>query len=535
MSLTKQIVEDRLLAYHLFPHISRKDDELPPCFQSRCFKQRHASALIRIVNDRKDGFGAITLQSTRYDLAPRRMEVPHPAAYANLVRQLKTSWEEWKSVEESPVSAITIFEHDDKRIFSMTSRKSVNQLISPSSRYMAKVDITNFYGSIYTHALPWAVAGVGAAKKDRDKKGSWLNNLDWALRMSRRKETTGISIGPGTSAIVGEIILEDIDRKLEKNFGKFVRFIDDYYYVADTKESAEEFVNYLRDELSTLKLSVHPGKTKIVELPAPLHPQWKRDLRAMVRGRASVTKLTDMVDEVISHTEISEEDGALRYALVTIENIFEHEEHKEESLFAVIERLMHVAFFRPVATGTMCRLLEKAGPSKVAKHSESLNAILAQHVSVRRTDAATWILYLLIGNSVRISTEAVQAIVKSGDCLSLSLLLAAPECCDEVASFIQAIESKEPESFTRDEYWILYYELARRGNVPESVPDDYLEEFRALLDDNVSFIDIKELSGQDIEEKKPTKKGGKSRVKRPRRSRDYFSVDDDLNVGSYGF
>jgi len=490
MALSAQKVENRLLAHHLFPRIAKRGDEFPPCFVSASFTSGIASKLLALSVERPDGYGVIALRSTRYDLAPRSLEVLHPRTFAKLVRQLRVTWDEWKHIEQNPSSALRVAEHADGRIFAMIQQASAEDLVVPGSRFCAKVDITNFYGSIYTHAIPWSVHGVEAAKAKQQDGTDWANLLDIELRRARRKETTGISIGPGTSAIVGEIMLSTVDAQLRKLNHRFLRFIDDYFFVGSSRDEAEDFVRHLRDALAVLKLAVHPGKTKITELPAPVRPRWMRELRVTLRGGNTVGKLLDLIDQAIESQEGADEDGALRFALVTVENALEPDSVDDAVRIEVGDRLLTIGFLRPIAMGTACRILMRVGSSNVAERAGALNHILQEHVGNRRTDAATWIIYLLLKNGVSLADESVKEVVRSGDCLPIALLTCTTAHLQAAYEFVVSFEKRQPPAYMRDEYWLVYYQLALASLKSEDVPADYYAEFQPLLDANISFIDL---------------------------------------------
>lgn len=490
VALSAQKIERRLLAHHFFPRIAKRGDEFPPCFVSDAFTPVLVSKLLALRPSRPDGYGVVALRSTRYDLAPRNMEVLHPRAFAKIVRELKSSWNEWKAIESNSSSALRLADHSDGRVFSMIESAHADDLVKPGSRFRAKVDITNFYGSIYTHAIPWAVYGVEAAKTKQGDGADWANRLDGEVRFARRKETTGISIGPGTSAVIGEIMLGAIDHRLRDCGFEFLRFIDDYFFVGSSRDHAEGFVRAVRDELATLKFTIHPGKTKIIELPTPLRPRWMRELRLVQRGGATIGRLLDTLDHALELNEGSDEDGALRYALVTVEEALRSNEIDSDLLVSVVHRLLSIGFLRPVAVGTACRLLAFAGSPVVAELADTLNSMLREHVSNRRTDAATWLLYTLLVNSATIEDQTVSEIVRSGDCMTIALLTCDPAHVPAVKDFITEFERRNPPEYMRDEYWLLYYQLARGGQIHKTVPTGYYEEFRPLLDAKVSFIDL---------------------------------------------
>ncbi|SNB85411.1 hypothetical protein SAMN06265338_1542 [Rhodoblastus acidophilus] len=93
------------------------------------------------------------------------------------------------------------------------------------SRYIVRTDISRFYHSIYTHAIPWALHGKAAAKKDRKPTSPSIygNQLDWLLRQAQDGQTVGIPVGPDFSRIISEIIGSAIDKEFRAIHGPMSR------------------------------------------------------------------------------------------------------------------------------------------------------------------------------------------------------------------------------------------------------------------------------------------------------------------------
>ena len=105
--------------------------------------------------------------------------------------------------------------------------------------YKLSLDINNFYNSVYTHSITWAVCGKDKAKniamngsfvvddairQEYDK----INLFDSLIRSMKNNETNGLIIGPFTSRIFSEIIVANIDKELREQGILFRRYVDDY-------------------------------------------------------------------------------------------------------------------------------------------------------------------------------------------------------------------------------------------------------------------------------------------------------------------
>lgn len=111
--------------------------------------------------------------------------------------------------------------------------------------YMMKIDVKDFFNSIYTHALEWAIVGNKAQiKKEnfnnaKDKQYNFAKEIDNVCQLINYNETNGLIIGPEFSRIMAEILLSRIDRSIFKDlyengleFNKdylMFRYVDDYH------------------------------------------------------------------------------------------------------------------------------------------------------------------------------------------------------------------------------------------------------------------------------------------------------------------
>ena len=67
--------------------------------------------------------------------------------------------------------------------------------------HLVKADIKNFYPSIYTHSIAWAIHGKNFIRKDRNRHDYRFlgNRLDRLFQYSNDQKTNGIPIGPVVS------------------------------------------------------------------------------------------------------------------------------------------------------------------------------------------------------------------------------------------------------------------------------------------------------------------------------------------------
>ena len=84
-----------------------------------------------------------------------------------------------------------------------------------------------------------------------------------------RKANTGTPQGGVISPLLANIYLDALDEAWERDFthlGRIVRYADDFVIMCRTESQAKEALQRVQEIMDSLRLSLHPEKTKIVEL-----------------------------------------------------------------------------------------------------------------------------------------------------------------------------------------------------------------------------------------------------------------------------
>jgi len=117
-----------------------------------------------------------------------------------------------------------------------------------AGKYLVQADIANFYPSVYTHSIPWSIEGRSAVKARLfPPRGTprgvptYGDELDEALRNGNSGQTVGLPIGPDTSLILAELLLSDVDQRMDNEAkpAAGMRYYDDYELTYRTAAEAE--------------------------------------------------------------------------------------------------------------------------------------------------------------------------------------------------------------------------------------------------------------------------------------------------------
>ena len=160
-----------------------------------------------------------------------------------------------------------------------------NDLVAEAHKfkYIVKTDIKNFYPSIYTHSISWALHGKKDGRKDRSTYALLGSKLDKLFQSANDGCTNGLPIGPAVSDLVSDLILAAVDRETSKELKKKsvefigVRFKDDYRFLCNSKTEAETIIKTLQAQLRQFNLNLNEGKSDIKELPEGLFRPWTSD------------------------------------------------------------------------------------------------------------------------------------------------------------------------------------------------------------------------------------------------------------------
>lgn len=424
------------------------------------------------------GYSLADVRVAHYRWNPRRIELPHPVAYSNLVETIGRLWEsDIAPAINTDVAQFTVRQHSDGRIASMEqSRPHLRPGVG--RRFRVRADIAAFYDSIYSHAIPWALMGKPEAKLNH-RLSVPANELDAAVRMARRGETTGISVGPGSSLIIAELLLSKVDAALERY--RYERFLDDYVAYTRTETEAEEFVRDLDTALRGFGLQLNGRKTSVESLPAPEDPGWLRELR-----QTSSTRPRELIDRALELSRTDPQASAIQWALSRSQGILMGLSKEDQQHF--LQRLAELSFSYPHTTPVLARSLLATG---IDLPQEDLDTLIQKHASDSQSSAVCWLLHLAWETNVAISEKSWEAVRVTNDSLGLAYLLQSRSATlsTQQTALRADLRAAGGDAYTRDEAWPVRY-IAYLEGVSE-LQDPGFEELReggvALLRDPKEF------------------------------------------------
>ncbi len=138
-------------------------------------------------------------------------------------------------------------------------------------------DISNCFGSIYTHSICWALKSKDYAKS-AIRNLQFCNSFDKVMQESNNGETNGIPVGAEFSRVFAELILQknDVDiisflkTKHSLDFGKnyvFYRYVDDYMIFTNKSTDLDLILACISNHIGEYNLNINENKIKHIERP----------------------------------------------------------------------------------------------------------------------------------------------------------------------------------------------------------------------------------------------------------------------------
>lgn len=238
----------------------------------------------------------LNISYPKTELTDRIFGIYHPENYHDIVWYLHKNWK--KIINHLYPKSTKIFSYsfpipmncDSKgEIGSLRAGRMIYEylelaekdLLAESYKYkfLLKTDIKNFYPSIYTHSVAWAIHTKKLIRENNEKNLRLFGNiLDCLIQYANDRKTNGIPIGPAISDLIAEIILTSIDRLVSQRIKRtnFIaaRFKDDYFFLIESEEQAQIILSHLQAIFKEFNLFINEEKTKKYSLPDGLLRPW---------------------------------------------------------------------------------------------------------------------------------------------------------------------------------------------------------------------------------------------------------------------
>lgn len=289
-------------------------------------------------------------------------------------------------------------------------------------RALSRPNINQFYPSIYTHSIPWALHTKAIAKANIGGPALPGDDLDTASRSQQWAQTVGIPIGPDTSLIIAEIILTAVDKTLNARCSKLLRgfrYLDDYELPFRNLPDAENVLVELQSALAEYELVLNPRKTSIIEMPSALEQAWVLELSRFAIRSGPREQARDMIALFSRAFELAaqhREQAVLRYAImrVRVEPVTATGWRTFESL--ILDAITAEPSALPAGLGVLATVSAKGG-HKISKRvlGDVLEAVILRHAPLAHGSEVAWCLWAALSFDVRLSADVAAAVAQIDD------------------------------------------------------------------------------------------------------------------------
>lgn len=459
---------ERSLLHGYFPA------EVPPSFSTRRFAAE-ASGLTP-ASKRK------WTSPTRFSLARagglrRATELPNPLAQIEIATLVSSNWRYFQRLSaRSPISisrpVVSRSRSLQYRIgFADKPEAAVSRM--PGGKVTLRTDVSQFYPSIYTHAVDWAVRGKASAKSNIHAPHVG-RQLDTALQDSRSGQTVGLSIGPETSWLASELVLARVDRAICIEFPgihkRAFRFIDDMTVFASSQGEAFDVLSRYERHLAEYELVLNPTKTSVIDGLVPPESPWVTSLR-QVRYRDDtdqllVHDLIDLFSMAIDFARAYPTDAVLSYAIKRCDPF-----PAGKRSWPVYRDLVIASIATDPSTlrhvyAVLIFARAHGLPVDNDRLVETLNEACATHAQLDHGFEVAWLLTILRDLDLPLDSNAALQIATMEDNCSLVLLMDRLEAEPSLQSSIDlngAVRRAETADALSSPDWLLAYEFRSAG------------------------------------------------------------------------
>lgn len=320
----------------------------------------------------------ITNKDGKY--AWRPFQLINPAIYVSLVHKI-TEKENWEVI----VKRFELFQQNERiechslpmvadkeeksdkssQIYTwwqMIEQRSITLAID--YRYLLETDITDCYGSIYTHSIPWAIHTKEEAKKKTNRNKNSLIGvaIDNHLQDMSYGQTNGIPQGSKIMDFIAEIVLGYVDFLLTEELNKLnivdykiLRYRDDYRVFTNNPFESEQIAKKLSEILSDIGLKLNADKTKASD--NIIKNSIKADKRYWISNKRITENKQKWLIQLFLMSEQFPNSGTLATQMREFLKVLENSKRKDSNIETLISLVTEIAYRNPRVSPTSIAIL----------------------------------------------------------------------------------------------------------------------------------------------------------------------------------
>ena len=355
----------------------------------------------------------------------RPIQLIHPALYMSLVHNI-TKADHWKTIckrfekftENSHIKcmSIPVIPKPEQILFWWEKVEQQSIKMSLDYEYLTHIDISNCYGSIYTHSISWAIHGKPEAKKKRNSKDLIGNVIDKHLRDISYGQTNGIPQGSVLMDFIAEMVLGYIDCELTKKIEEdtdiknydIIRYRDDYRIFTNSLKNGEKIVKYISEILIAFGMSLNPNKTKPID--QIIRGSIKSDKLYWMQQKQSMVSFQKHLILIHAFSKKFPNSGSLKTALYKFYDKIEKRRKKLKDVYQLISIIVDIAYHNPrtyhISAPIISQLIKHIGKKEEQKNIiEKIRKKFQKIPNTGHLDI--WLQRVVIGFKESVSKESV--------------------------------------------------------------------------------------------------------------------------------
>ena len=338
---------------------------------------------------REGNYQLLTNKDGKY--AWRPFKLINPAIYVSLIhsiteennwKAIKTKFEYFaqnKKIECHSLPIVSENENEPNKNYQILNWwQKIEQesiIMSLDYKYELQTDITDCYGSIYTHSISWALHTKTEAKKreNRNNKSFVGVSIDNHLQDMSFGQTNGIPQGSVTMDFIAEIVLGYIDSLLSKKLKelsienyKILRYRDDYRIFTNNPFEAEQITKILSEILPDFGMRLSPDKTKASE--NIIKNSIKSDKRYSITNKRTAETKQKWLIQIFLLAEQFPNSGTLDTQMREFLKFLKKSKKLDPNIETLISLVTEIAFRNPRVSSTSVAIL-----SLLIKQIEDIN------------------------------------------------------------------------------------------------------------------------------------------------------------------
>lgn len=362
-------------------------------------------------------------------------------------------------------------------------------------------DISRYYGTIYTHTLPWALHGKAWCKANVNSpalKATLGNELDTLVRKGQDNQTIGIPIGPDTSRILSEIIAVSLEQRFFELApdakGCAHRFVDDWFIGHNTAQAAEAAMRSLAEACAEFELELNLEKTQIIDAKDEIIESWPSEILDLTvsqgNSKAQIKQLNRFFSRSFSLARENPSSNVMDYALKVARSFTISKESYPLFESFVLRAARAYPITLPVVVQILVNYKLTGAPINYQRCAKLIKDELLKSVSLRHTSEVAWSLFLAKALKIKLPASTLKTVCTVDNSVWALLVLDLEEqgLIDGILDKTYWNSLLTKENLTGSS-WLLAYEADLKGWLTASDPNfiNHHDWFKVLKGKKISF------------------------------------------------